>query len=201
MREPRGWFGRLFMGRLINRASRSLIVNTVTALDIQPGMSVLEIGFGGGAGLELALAAVGHGQVFGIDISRTMVEFARRRFARQISDGRLQVAEGSVSALPFPERMFDRVFAINNIYFWGDTAGCLQEIGRALKPGGRVGIGNRSKEHMSRFAVTKQGFQLFSASELEEALAGAGFRDLRVEHKRNVESGKFPDQVIAIGTK
>lgn len=201
LREPKGWFGKLFMGRLINRASRRLAENSVRLLDIGPGDKVLEIGFGGGAGLAGALAAASGGKVYGIDISLSMVEQVQGRFRREIEDGRLQVRIGDVSKLPFESETFDRVFAVNNIYFWPDVVACLREIRRVLKDGGKVGIGNRSKEHMSRFQVTQHGFQLFSAEDLEGVLHQAGFRDVSVEHKRAVDSGRFPDQVIGVETK
>jgi hypothetical protein len=70
-----------------------------------------------------------------------------------------------------------------------------------LKDGGEVGIGNRSKEHMSKFPVTQHGFRLFSTSDLEAVLREAGFCDVKVEHKSGVDSGRFPDQVIGVGTK
>jgi arsenite methyltransferase len=45
------------MSALLNRGNRLITAHTIGALDLQPGEAVLEVGFGGGVGLDMVLAA------------------------------------------------------------------------------------------------------------------------------------------------
>src|SRR5882757_11339485 len=69
-------------------------------------VSVLELGFGGGANL---LFAARHGfRVAGIDVSDRAVDAARATFAGDGLDGDLRLAP--FTALPFDDASFDLVF-------------------------------------------------------------------------------------------
>jgi len=45
-----------------------------------------------------------------------------------------------VSALPFPDRTFDVVTAVETRYYWPDLQANVQEILRVLKPGGTFAL-------------------------------------------------------------
>ena len=103
------------MGGLLNRANRKLAQSTVRALDIGPGSTVLEIGFGGGNGISAVLSLADTITIHGIDISPVMLQLVRNVFRQEIAEGRVQVQLADVAKLPFGDAMFDRVFAVNNI--------------------------------------------------------------------------------------
>jgi ubiquinone/menaquinone biosynthesis C-methylase UbiE len=111
---------------------------TITLLQLSPDDTVLEIGCGAGRGLELVAQHLPAGRVIGIDLSRAMVQAASRRNARMLKTGRVQVRQGDVARLSFADRHFDKVFSIHTLYFWPELERALQEIGRVLKPGGRL---------------------------------------------------------------
>src|SRR5260370_33010975 len=48
--------------------------------------------------------------------------------------------EGSVTALPFPDRTFDIVTAVETHYYWPDLPANVREILRVLKPGGTFAL-------------------------------------------------------------
>lgn len=198
LRQPSGWFGSQVVSRLMNLGNRQIVETAVALLEIQPQHRVLEIGFGGGAGLARLAEQVQSGVVMGVDFSADMVRRAERRFRKEIAAGRMEVQLGDVSQLPYPDESFDRGLTVNTIYFWPDALKGLEEIRRVLKPQGRVAVAIRSKEKMSKYQVTRHGFRLFSPGELAGLMQMAGFRALRVERR---DQEKSYDQVIVVGSR
>jgi ubiquinone/menaquinone biosynthesis C-methylase UbiE len=106
---------------------------------IRQGNSVLEIGCGTGT-LTLAAKeqAGSSGRVAGIDIAPEMVAKAKKKAARNGAD--VSFTEGSIAAIPFPEKSFDVVMCSFMIFHMpGDVQKeGITEIFRVLKPGGHL---------------------------------------------------------------
>lgn len=113
---------------------------TVEGLDISPRERVLEVGFGPGRGLSLALQKANSGRVIGVDISPAMLGAARRLNRAAIESGRLNLEGGDAAALPFRKESFDKIFSIHTSYFWPRPEVILQEFFQLLVPGGRAVI-------------------------------------------------------------
>jgi ubiquinone/menaquinone biosynthesis C-methylase UbiE len=77
------------------------------------------------------------GKVFGLDYSTASVAVARKTNAREIDAGRVQIEQGSVATLPFADRTFDIVTAVETHYYWPDLPANIREVLRVLKPGGK----------------------------------------------------------------
>jgi ubiquinone/menaquinone biosynthesis C-methylase UbiE len=185
--HPDGWRGQL-VGRLLNRANRTFVRAAVEAVDLTPGAAAADLGFGGGVGVRMLLDAVGHtGRVYGVDVSRTMLERARVRFADEWAAGRLELIEGSLLDLPLVEDSVDAVITVNTFYFLEDPRPALREIARVLRPGGRAVIGIGDPDEMARFPVTAHGFHLRPVAELVAAMTSAG---LGGAHARPLAPGK-----------
>lgn len=106
------------------------------ALDLVPGLRVLEIGCGGGqlaSNISPALGA--DGQYFGLDANDEQLAAARATYADVPN---CEFVHGDAIALPFDDGSFDRVVAINTLEYIPDTAEALAEAHRVLKPGGRL---------------------------------------------------------------
>jgi ubiquinone/menaquinone biosynthesis C-methylase UbiE len=136
--HPRGLAGWL-IGNLmaVKNARRSHSV--LQELAARPGEKILEVGFGPGVDVERVLEAVGEaGAIAGVDISETMVAQARRRNRAAYDLGRADLRLGTVAALPFPSESFDAAFSINTAQFWPELVRGLIELGRVVRPGGRI---------------------------------------------------------------
>ncbi|HEY2238850.1 MAG TPA: class I SAM-dependent methyltransferase [Streptosporangiaceae bacterium] len=96
------------------------------------GRRILDAGCG--AGPLLAALRDRGATVTGFDKSAVMVALARRRLG---SHADLQVAELG-RPLPFPDGTFDDVTASLVLHYLEDWGPALAELGRVLKPGGRL---------------------------------------------------------------
>jgi len=172
LRQPYGRFGRLVMGRMLNRLNRPANALAVKSLRLQPDDHVLEVGFGGGDMLELIAAVVTDGSICGVDSSAAMVDACSKRLERSVP-GRLDLRCGSVEKLPYPDNHFTKACAVNTIYFWPDTTQGLCELKRVLRPAGTLCIGFTCAKSMQDMA--EHGFSLFEPKEMEWALELAGF--------------------------
>lgn len=100
------------------------------------GQRVLEIGVGMGADYERWLKA---GAVAsGVDLSQASLNQSRRRCELAGLNPDLRVADAE--HLPFADRTFDVVYSYGVMHHSPDTARCLQEALRVLKPGGEARI-------------------------------------------------------------
>jgi len=138
--QPTGLLGRLG-GVIMARVNRNAAAQVTELLDLTPGDSVLEIGFGPGIGIELLAQRMSVRFVAGIDPSREMLAQATARNAAAIAAGRVELQQGSADQIPFASGAFDRVMSINSVQAWPDAVAGMREVRRVLKADGQVVLG------------------------------------------------------------
>lgn len=165
----------------------------VDALQLEPGVHVLDIGFGGGIGLRHALGRVGtQGKVVGVEVSGEMVRRAAVRFRGDVAAGRLELHEGSAERIPLRDASVDGAYSVNSVYFWPDLGGAFAELSRVLKPGARLvlAVQPTAIRRLAKFNVIAPA----SVDRLGELLAATGFRAIEI-----TKPGK--DVVLIAGTR
>jgi ubiquinone/menaquinone biosynthesis C-methylase UbiE len=144
-------------------------------LDLTGNERVLEIGFGPGVGIRMLTERLPRGLIAGIDPSETMIDMASSRNRRALDAGTVDLRQGTVSQLPWPDGSFDGIVSVNNVQLWETVGSDLKEVARVLAPGGRVAIAvyawivPRSRPPFDEY--------------LREALAAAGLADITVQHE------------------
>jgi ubiquinone/menaquinone biosynthesis C-methylase UbiE len=116
---------------------------TAWGLDQVPvpkGAVILDVGCGGGWTVRRLSELAPDGKVIGLDYSPASVAVSRKTNAKEIENGRVEIELGSVAALPFPDRSFDLVTAVETHYYWPDLPANVREIHRVLKPGGMFAL-------------------------------------------------------------
>ena len=164
---------------------------TFERLSLLPGDRVLEVGFGSGYLLEKILSTGLCSRVAGVDLSAEMVRLARRRLAKSIGDGKADVREGSIEALPFGDGEFTKLCTVNTIYFWREPAAALSECRRVLRGGGLLVLCFNAKEDLERWPGHRHGFRLYELAEIEEALARSGFGAIDAARAHDPAQGLF----------
>jgi SAM-dependent methyltransferase len=175
--RPHGLGGRLAGWVMAHRPS-NLRRNrwAVSLLDVQPTDWVLEVGFGPGVAVAELSRLASTGYVLGVDHSQVMVRQARRRNARAVRAGRVDLRLGSVAALPDFERPMDKILAVNSMGFWPDPVARLSELRKRLRPGGTIAIASQPRCPGATSETSAR-----AAREIESALRCAGFSPIRVE--------------------
>jgi SAM-dependent methyltransferase len=135
---PLGVLAGLIMS--VRPSNRQRNLRTVELLDIRPEDRVLEVGFGPGLALARAAELATAGKVVGIDHSELMLRQARRRNAKAIRAGRVELLIGSTDALPRVEGRYDKVLAVNVYMFWKDPVSVLGSLRHLMKPGGVIAL-------------------------------------------------------------
>ncbi len=114
---------------------------------ISPDAKILEVGCG--TGNNLWFAAREGFEVFGIDISETAIDFAKKRFSAENLTGHFECA--SMTELPFTSDSFDIVLDRAAICCLDQDAAvkCFSEVSRVLIPGGLFYFNPYSDQHSS----------------------------------------------------
>ena len=152
---------------MLNRTNRGMIAVAVDALELKPGATAADFGFGGGLGLPLLVERVGpHGDVLGIDISRSIVRRASGQFDRKIAAGRMQLQLGSLTNLPLGDGSVQGAITVNTIYFIAELDRVFSELARVITSAGRVVVGIGDPEKMAHMPMTAYGYRLRPVDEV-----------------------------------
>ena len=127
-RRYAGFYDALF-GPVLQAGRKAVI----EALDCKPGHRVLEVGVGTGLALDLYPAGV---RVVGIDVSREMLDKARRRVAKRGFTHVEALLEMDAEAMSFADASFDRIVAMYVLPVVPDPGRLLTELHRVCKPDG-----------------------------------------------------------------
>lgn len=114
--------------------------NPLALTEIQPGMTVLDLGSGAGFDAFLALARVGPtGRVIGVDMTDDMLALARQN-AEKRGVANVEFRKGMIESLPVDSGSVDYVISNCVINLSADKPAVFREIARVLKPGGQFAV-------------------------------------------------------------
>ncbi len=187
--------------RYIDRLERMLAklsARLIDAVDARPGEHVLDIGCGGGPTSAAYAAAVGErGRVLGVDVSRPILEVARRRFTTQAN---LEFIAADAAAHPFESGAFDVLTSRFGVMFFPEPESAFAHLRQAVRADGRLcflcwrslddnpwmGAPARAAfEHVTPPEKLPPGspgpFSLADPERLRALLTGAGFAEPQLE--------------------
>lgn len=109
-----------------------------SAMDLRPGMRVLDLGCGRGA------SSVFLHREFGVHVWSTDLWFDAEDRAQRVrdagADAGVTVVAADARALPFAPGFFDAIVSIDSFFYYGTDDLYLNSLARYLKPGGTIGI-------------------------------------------------------------
>ena len=134
------------------------------------------------ANIAAWLGKCGNGHVTGMDYSKVSVAESQKLNAAAIKQGKCCVVQGDVSAIPFPDAVFDYVSAFETVYFWPGLKKCFFEVNRVLKNGGTFLICNESdgtNDADEKWTKLIDGMKIYTSDQLIAALKEAGFTEIK----------------------
>ena len=150
---------------------------TLDGLALQGDERALDVGCGRGLVLNELALRLPSGRATGVDIWRGKDQSGNTRAVAELNArlvgvaDRVEIVDGDMTALSFPDDSFDLVtasLAIHNVRLAEDRARALQGIMRVLRPGGRVVIIDIAKTAEYADALRDGGFA-------DVARSGLGF--------------------------
>jgi ubiquinone/menaquinone biosynthesis C-methylase UbiE len=179
--------------------------NPIAVADLREGEVVLDLGSGGGIDVILSARRVGpNGIAYGLDMTEEMLALARRT-AADAGISNAVFLEGVIEQIPLPVASVDVVISNCVINLSVDKPSVLAEIGRVVKPGGRIGISDVvAEDRLSPAERAARGSYVgciagaLSKSEYEQGLQAAGFDDVSVTFTHEVADGMHAAIVQAV---
>ena len=110
-----------------------------TVLEVEP-LKVLDIATGTGDVAIMLVKSAHMVKVTGLDISRNMLEIARKKASRRGFDHSTNFIAGDSENLPFPDNSFDAITVAFGVRNFEQIKQGLVECRRVLRPGGKIAI-------------------------------------------------------------
>lgn len=165
---PRGVLARP-MAHLLNRFNGGDYRRAMAELAVDAGETVLELGFGGGVGVDRLLAR--GVKVLASEPSEAMRARGFRKWSLQLARGKIEIWPHAAEDLP--SRSVDRALSMNTVYFWRDIELGFCKLAAMVEK--RVVLGIAGPDHLAKAGFDQEGFRLETISWYEERLAAAGF--------------------------
>jgi ubiquinone/menaquinone biosynthesis C-methylase UbiE len=126
--------------RAFNAFAEPELRHAMGALNLAPGMRVLDVGCGTGEALSWLYELVEpDGAVVGVDISAAHLETASRRLRPGLT-----IVQADLMQVPFPAQSFDLIWCVNTIHHLRDPLQGVMRLASLLRPGGRIALGQSS---------------------------------------------------------
>jgi SAM-dependent methyltransferase len=110
----------------------------VEAMDLRPGMRVLDLGCG------RAISSVFLRREFGVQVCATGLWFSATENLQRIRDAGVQEGvfpiHSDARSLPFAAGFFDAIVSLDSFFYYGTDDLYLNYLAQFVKPGGQIGI-------------------------------------------------------------
>ena len=164
--------------------------NPTAIASLKPGMTVVDLGSGGGIDVFLAAKKVGpQGKVFGIDATPEMI-YRARTTAKETGYDNVEFRLGEIEHMPLDRDVADVVISNCVINLAPDKGRVFEEAFRILKPGGKLAVSDivllkdlpdSIRKNLKAWSECVSG--AISEKEYLGAIKSAGFENIKVEDR------------------
>ncbi|MFC2706134.1 MAG: class I SAM-dependent methyltransferase [Olsenella profusa] len=183
-RKPEGVLGRGVLANM-NREHAQVSDWGMGHLSSVHASSIVELGCGGGRNVGKLLQMYPAARLVAVDYSTESLAKTAQVNQASVTEGRCELLEADVSHLPLEDGTFDLVTAFETVYFWPSPVESFAEVHRVLADGGAFLIVNESDgtdPSDDKWKKIIDGLQIYTAGQLHDYLAQAGFSQVTVDH-------------------
>ncbi|UIN49038.1 methyltransferase domain-containing protein [Bacillus safensis] len=180
MREPKGLFSK-WVARYMEKNHHNINEWTIQLLNIQENDRILEIGTGRGITLSKVAEKLDRGKVYGVDASRHMIKYAKRKHKKLAEQDKAVITLGKAEQLPFEDRSFNKLFTVQTIYYLKDIQQVMKEVYRVLQVDGEVFLSFQKQELINE-QKRSTSFSSYSEEEISRLFSAYHFREVSVYH-------------------
>ncbi|MCD1117966.1 class I SAM-dependent methyltransferase [Chryseobacterium turcicum] len=191
--NPQGEKG-IQIGEMMNATNIGMTLESIKTLLIEDDENILEIGHGNAAHVKSLLHLAQNIKYTGIDISETMHNEAKRLNQNFKSQAEFILYEGK--KLPFEDKVFDKIFTVNTVYFWENPVEYLNEIYRVLKTNGTFVLTFGQRNFMETLPFTQFDFTLYNSDEMEETVSKSHFKRMKISEKEEQVQSKAGNETV-----
>lgn len=162
----------------------------ITLAELEPGLTVLDLGSGGGLDCFLAAEKVGEqGKVIGVDMTPPMIAKANQN-KEKLGLKNVEFRLGQIEAIPADSATIDVIISNCVINLSPDKLAVFNEAYRVLKPGGKLAVSDivtqgrfnaEDRANMNAWAGCITGAE--DVADTVSALETAGFVNISVRDK------------------
>ncbi|MEI4789221.1 methyltransferase domain-containing protein [Bacillus sp. FJAT-53060] len=178
MREPKGLFSK-WVSCYMEKNHHHINQWTIQLLNIQENDRILEIGTGRGMTLSKVAEKLDRGKVYGVDASRHMIKYAKRKNKKLVEQDKAVITLGKAEHLPFEDRSFNKLYTVQTIYYLADIEQVMKEVYRVLQVDGEVFLSFQNQEPLKKQKCS-QSFSTYSEQEICGLFSAYHFREVSV---------------------
>jgi len=191
--NPEGETG-IKVGEMMNATNIGMTLESIKTLLVEDDEHILEIGHGNAADVKSLLHLAQNLKYTGIDISETMNSEAKRLNENFKSQAEFILYEGK--KLPFEDKVFDKIFTVNTVYFWENPKEYLNEIYRVLKDNGTFVLTFAQRDFMETLPFTLYDFKLYNSDEMQEIVSESYFKRMKISEKEEQVQSKAGTETV-----
>lgn len=178
-KKPSGFLGKL-CAKIMDTGNLKTIDWVFSLMDVKEDEKILEIGYGSGILISKIAGLNKNNLIYGIDFSKIMYKRAVKKCKSLIDKSFVKLFNSDLINFK-NDIQFDKIVAVNVVYFWDDLNTYLNYINTLLNSKGKLYLYFSDSKEMEKIKfATINVFNKYTKEEMISSLIEANFKNINV---------------------